>query len=126
MVDKETLKIRIREGAGARSKGLRAHVQRRLDFALSGFQDRIGTVTVRLSRPDAARTGGGGATRRCEIEVELRPRTVEVEDTDRDLFLAIDNAAGRLQRSITRALEHERAWEPSHPRPAAVPPRVRR
>ena len=108
------MKIQIRENSGAPSDSLRAHVQRKLDFALSGFQEQIGSVTVRLSPGEPAPKGGGKGpgkgretVKRCEIEVRLRPRTVGVQDTDVDLLVAVDNAAGRLQRSIARALNHD-------------------
>ena len=51
-----------------------------------------------------------GTPVRCEIVVELAPRTVGAEDTDVDLVAAVDNATARLRRSGARALEHERAW----------------
>jgi ribosome-associated translation inhibitor RaiA len=118
------LKIRISDDSGARKGDLHAHVQRRLDFALSGFQQRIGSVTVRLSRVEldqasksTPKSKSKGATarkaaagvQRCEIEVKLRPRVVGVEDTDSDLIVAIDNATARLARSIARALDHDGA-----------------
>ena len=112
------MKISIREGAGARRKDVRAHVERRLDFALSGFHERIGSVTVRLSHDEPAHAGGV-AMKRCEIEVRLRPRSVGVKDTDADLLVAIDNATRRLQRSLTRTLEQESAAATAdQPRPA--------
>ncbi|HET6150050.1 MAG TPA: HPF/RaiA family ribosome-associated protein [Polyangia bacterium] len=111
------MRISIRQGAGARRKGVRAHVERRLDFALSGFHERIGSVTVRLSHDEPAR-GGGAAMKRCEIEVRLRPRSVGVQDTDADLLVAVDNATRRLQRSLTRALESDSVASPDQPRPA--------
>jgi ribosome-associated translation inhibitor RaiA len=111
------LRTQISERTGARSKGLRAHVQRRLDFALSGFHEQIASVTVRLSRADPTKMTNG-AGKRCEIEVRLHPRSVGVEDTDVDLVVAIDNASRRLRRSLTRALDHEPAPPaPDQPRP---------
>lgn len=112
------MKISIRDGAGARRKGLRAHLERRLSFALSGFQDRIGSVLVRLTNDEPA-SAGAVAGSRCEIEVRLRPRTVAVQDIDADPLVAVDNATGRLQRSLARALDHEPAPAPAgQPRPA--------
>ena len=109
------MRTRISERTGARSKGLRAHVQRRLDFALSGFHEKIASVTVVLTRSDPkGMTNGGG--KRCQIEVHMHPRSVGVEDTDADLLVAIDNASRRLRRSLTRAIDHEPA-----PAPPALP-----
>jgi putative sigma-54 modulation protein len=85
---------------------LRTHVQYRLGFVLGRFADRIGRVIVRLSHADSHASGGD---KRCRIEVGLRPRRVDVEDTDADLFVAVNHATDRASRSIARALERERA-----------------
>jgi ribosome hibernation promoting factor len=95
------VRIQIRERNLKLTGDLRAHVERRLGFALGRFAARIGRVTVRLS-------GTRGADKRCEIEVGLLPKSVTVEDTDADLFAAVDHAARRVSRSIARALERER------------------
>jgi putative sigma-54 modulation protein len=94
------MKIHIRERNVALTKALRAHVERRLGFALSHFGERIGRVVVRFSAP-------GGAGKLCQIEVTLRPRGVRAEDTHADLFAAVDHAADRVARSVARALERE-------------------
>jgi putative sigma-54 modulation protein len=99
------VKLEIDGSSVALNSRLRAHVQRRLEFALSGFGELVQGVTVRLSPADPQR---GDGAKRCEIEVALRPRSVRAEDTDIDPFVAVDNAAARLQRSLGRALEHER------------------
>src|SRR5713101_7964065 len=61
-----------------------------------------------LYRPDR-----GDVDKRCQIDVGLRPRSVRVEHTDADLFVALDCAADRASRSVARALEREREWEES-------------
>ena len=99
------MKIHIRERNVAVTKDLRAHVERRLGFALSRFGDGIGRVTVRFSETNGR---GNGVDRRCQIHVDLRPRSVQVEDTDANLFAAVDHAADRVGRSVARALELER------------------
>lgn len=81
---------------------LRVHVERRLGLALARFADRIGRVTVRFSRPDGDTSGGN---KRCRIEVGLRPGRLDVEDTDVDLFAALNHATDRASRSVARALE---------------------
>ena len=84
---------------------VRTHVQDRLGLALGRFADRIGRVIVRFSQADGHATG---ADTRCQIEVALRPRSVDVEDTDADLFAAVNHAVDRASRSVARALERER------------------
>ncbi len=96
------MKIHIRERNIEVTEDLRAHVERRLGFALGRFGERIGRVVVRFADAD------GHLDRRCQIEVGLRPTIVRVEDRDADLFAAVDHAADRLSRSVARALERER------------------
>ena len=85
--------------------GLRVHVERRLGLALARFADRIGRVIVRFSCADDDASGGH---KRCRIEVGLRPRPLDVEDTDVDLFAAVNHATDRASRSVARALEQGR------------------
>ena len=99
------MKIRIRKGDLDVTDALRAHVELRLGFALARFADRIGRVTVRFSHADGDATG---AHKRCEIEVDLRPRRLDAEDTDVDLFAAVNHATDRTLRAVARALEQGR------------------
>ena len=96
------MKIQIPEGDVDVTAVLRVHVERRLGLALARFADRIGRVTVRFSHADG---GAGGGTKRCRIEVGLRPRRLDVEDTDVDLFAALNHATDRASRSVARALD---------------------
>ena len=52
-------------------------------------------------------TGVAGA--RCQIDVGLRPSgSVQSEDTDTDLFVAVHRAADRVARAVARVLARER------------------
>jgi ribosomal subunit interface protein len=102
---------------------LREHLERRLAFALGSFGDRFAHVAVHLSLTQIV---GAAPSQRCEIEVTLRPRRVRVADAGADAFKAIENAAGRLKRSITRALERERAWAETTPTATPAAPLARR
>ena len=84
---------------------LRVHLERRLGLALGRFGDQIGRVRVRFSEAEA-RSGAGH--KRCRIQIGLRPRKVDVEDSDADLFAAVNNAVDRASRSVARALERDR------------------
>ena len=126
-------KIDLQAPASLLTKRLEQYVQRRVALALGGFHDRVRKVVVRFSYP-VPQTGEHRT--RCEIEVSLRPLTVRAEDVDADHYLAADKAANRLQRAISRALAHERAWPVSPPTPGLptvgagsltkTPPRTRR
>ena len=81
-------------------------VERRLSFALSRFGGRVRAVSVGLTDLNGPR---GGIDKRCSMQARLAPRgSVRVEDTDSDLPAAIDRAATRLARAVTRALERRR------------------
>ena len=89
---------------------LRAHVERRLGFALSRFGKRIDRVVVRFSDT----TGHwGGANKRCQIDVGMQ-ESVRIEEMDSDIIAAVDRAADRASRSVARALERERELERQH------------
>ena len=88
---------------------LHSHVERRLHFALSRFGDRIGRVTVRLvsvNGPD------GRDDTICLIDLKLRPAgRILVRDANRDRHAAIDCAADRAGRAVSREFELDRAFD---------------
>lgn len=84
---------------------MRDHVERRLGLALARFADQIGRVIVRFSYADGDASSGH---MRCRIEVGLRPQRLDVEDTDADLFAAVNHATERASRSVARAFEQGR------------------
>ena len=100
----ETMKIKIRAHDVDLTEDLRTHLENRLASALGGFGDQINRVIVRLSDTEG---DGAGANRRCQIEVRLRP-SVRVQETDSDLFAAIDRLSQRAARAVTHAIERER------------------
>ncbi len=80
-------------------EAFKSYVERRLRFALGRFGGRVGQVTVRI--------GADGPTEnRCRISTELLPfGRAAVEESDPDLFGAIDRATGRIGRLFGRELE---------------------
>ena len=90
-------------------EALRAHVERRLRFALSRFGGCIAKVTVRFDDANGTR---GGVDKQCDIDVALRPSgNVRVEDIDADLRAALDRAADRAARAVGRDLQRRREEE---------------
>jgi putative sigma-54 modulation protein len=84
------------------AEALRSYVERRLRFAVGRFGSRVGQVTVRV-------VGDGPAGKRCRISTEILPfGRVAVEESDLDLFAAIDRATGRIGRLFGRELERAR------------------
>ena len=81
---------------------LRSYAERRLRFALSRFGDRADRVLVTVSGLDSA---DQGIATSCDISADIRPfGQVTARETDRDLYAAIDRAAGRLGRLFTTRL----------------------
>ena len=76
---------------------LRSHAERRLRFALTCCDDHIQRVVMRLSDINGPR---GGADKRCHLQVVLAGLPdVVVEDTEADLYVAIDRATDRAGRT---------------------------
>ena len=100
---------------------LRRHAERRVHFALSRFSPSIGLVTVDLRD---SLTAPDDLDRTCRIVVQLVPSgSVLVEETQKDISSAIDQAAECAGRAVGRALERERDWEadPKQPKATRVP-----
>ena len=84
------------------TKALRRHVERRLGFALSTRYDQIKRILVRLSDINGPR---GGNDKCCHLHVVMPGQAdVIIEDTQANLYVAIDRAADRASRAVTRKL----------------------
>lgn len=89
---------------------LREYLKKRLAYGLNHGDDYITRVTVRLSDINGPR---GGADKRCLIEVRLKHLpAVVIEDTEADLYVAIDRAAERASRTLARRLARQRVFAP--------------
>ena len=95
------------------TEGLRNHTERRLQFALSWANHDVRTVNVRLSDINGPRGGDG---KRCRIQIPI-PHTqgIVIEEIEEDLYVAINRAADRTERTVARRLERLR--EHRHVRP---------
>lgn len=104
------MRIEIQANGFKLTDGLREHTERRLQFAMSWAVHDVRKVVVRLSDINGPR---GGNDKRCYIQIPLpRQPDVVIEDTESDLYLAIDRAVARAERSVARQLERQR--EHSH------------
>ncbi len=82
---------------------LRAHAERRLHFALSCCGDHIQRVVMQLSDVNGPR---GGADKCCHLQVVLAGLPdVVVEDTQTNLYVAINRAADRAARTLVRKID---------------------
>ena len=90
---------------------LRGHIKRRLGFALSTRDQHILRVFVRLSDINGPR---GGEDKCCHIQVVLpHLPDVVIENTEEDLYAAIDRAADRAGRTVGRRLTRQRDMDRS-------------
>ena len=82
---------------------LRAHVERRLRFALGSASARLHRLAVRLTDDNGPR---GGLDKRCTLHASLPgERPVVVEQRDADLYAAIDMVADKLDRQVVKHKE---------------------
>lgn len=87
------------------TEALRSHIDRRLGFALSNQDDHIQHIIVRLSDINGPR---GGKDKCCHIQVVLPGLPdVVIEDTESDLYFAIDRAADRAGRTVSRRIARQ-------------------
>ncbi len=90
--------------------GLRDYLTKRLAYGLTAGDAAIGRVMVRLSDVNGPR---GGEDKRCHIEVRLRGiPDVVIEDTQTDLYVAIDRATERAGRALMRRLGRRGEFAP--------------
>jgi ribosomal subunit interface protein len=90
------------------TEGLREHTVRRLQFALGWSNHDVRSVSVRLFDINGPR---GGKDKRCRIQVPFAGTpNVVIEDTEADLYVAIDRAAERTERAVARRLERLREY----------------
>ncbi len=101
-----TIQFRGGESDSAEAEALRAHVERRIGFALARFSDELGSVLVRLDDLNGPR---GGIDKRCRVLMR-GPSFGErvVEEVDSAWAPVIDRALSLAGRAVARALERGR------------------
>jgi len=84
------------------TSAIAGHVSKRLGFLLGRGVRRLRRVDVTLSDLNGPR---GGVDKRCLIKVSIDGlRPVAIEDTQSDLYMAIDRAAWRATRTVLRRM----------------------
>jgi putative sigma-54 modulation protein len=110
------MQIVIQARGFALTAGLREHIERRIRFALDWATYHVRKVSVRLSDLNGPR---GGEDKRCHIQVAIPGGTdVVIEDTEADLYVAIDRAADRAGRTLARRVDRQREHRHDSPRAA--------
>ena len=122
MEKEKVMQIDIQSQGFTLTDGIRDHLMKRLACGLSHGDDHITRVNVRLSDINGPR---GGRDKRCLIRIPLTiGQEVVVEDLDDDLYVAIDKAAGRCERTLVRRLSRAREHRERRPDFAVVSPAV--
>ena len=79
---------------------VRAYAERRLEFALGRFAQRIDRIEVRLSDTNGHK---GGPDKRCQVHVRTRNMSpLWVDTTHIDVLGAIDRSADRIGQVVAR------------------------
>lgn len=101
------MKIDIRSKGLPQDRAARDRIRRRLRFAVGRFADRVERVSISLEDTNGAK---GGVDKRCRIRLTLVEggEPLLAEDTDEEIFVAIDRAAKRIGRSVARRLKRSR------------------
>ena len=85
------------------TEGLRTQAERRVRFALGSTSSRVRSVVMRLADENGPR---GGVDKRCTIRANLPGGPpVIIEHQEADLYVAIDRAADRAARAVSRRLK---------------------
>ncbi len=99
------------------TEALKTYTEQRLVTALGWAGKRMRKLAVSLSDINGPR---GGIDKRCKIQVQLgKGQDVVIEDTEADLYVAIDRAADRADRAVVRRVERMRDF--AHTRVTSTP-----
>ena len=99
------MQIEIQARNFSLTRAMRTYIEHRLGFALSRCYRHVNRILVRLSDINGPRSGNDKS---CHLEVFLPGQAVVVEDTEADLYLAINRAASRAGRTVMRQLRRRR------------------
>ena len=99
------MQIKIQAHKFYLTDSLRNYAERRLRFALTCYNDHIHRVEMHLSDINGPR---GGADKHCHLHVVLSGLPdVIIEDTELNLYVAIDRATDRAGRAVIRKIDRQ-------------------
>lgn len=102
------MKIDIKAQGFTLTEALRLQAERRVRFALGSTSGRLRNVVMRLADENGPR---GGVDKRCTIRANLPGGPpVVIEHQEADLYVAIDRAADRAARALSRRLKRTTGW----------------
>ena len=99
------MQIEIQARNFSLTRAMRTYIEHRLGFALNRCYRHVNRILVRLSDINGPRSGNDKS---CHLEVFLPGQAVVVEDTEADLYVAINRASARAGRTVMRQLRRKR------------------
>jgi putative sigma-54 modulation protein len=89
--------------------GIRAHAHKRLQYAIGWAHEHVELAHMRLFDLNGPK---GGQDKCCRIRIDCRRGAgdLTIEETQPDLYVAIDRAADRARRNLSRHLERQREF----------------
>lgn len=116
------MEVQIKAKGLPAAKTLRTHAARRIQGALGRFGHVVQSVSVRLSDINGPR---GGADKLCRIVIQMKNRSLVMEELGDDMRRVIDRIAERVQYNVSRQIEKLAAINRQLlPEPALVPVRA--
>ncbi|HJV83927.1 MAG TPA: HPF/RaiA family ribosome-associated protein [Noviherbaspirillum sp.] len=98
------MRVDVRAQGFELTNALMEHTERRLRFALKHATDQVRQVTVRLADINGPR---GGIDKRCSVHLVLDGLPdIVAEDTEADMYVAINRAVDRVGRTALRRMDH--------------------
>ena len=96
------MEVQIKARGLPAAKTLRNHASRRIRNALGRFGHAVQSVTVRLSDINGPR---GGADKLCRIVIQMKSRSIVMEELGNDMRRVIDRLSERVQFNVSRQME---------------------
>ncbi len=82
---------------------IETHTRQKLEHMMNIYGDRILKTTVHMSDDNGPK---GGIDKHCHIHVDMKKLpTVVIEDSEDNLYTAIDNATHRAERAVRKSIE---------------------
>ncbi len=111
------MRIVIQANGFVLTEALKTYTEQRLRATLGWAGERMRKLAVSLSDINGPR---GGIDKRCKIQVQLGGgQEIVIEDTEADLYVAIDRAADRADRAVVRRVERMRDFSHTRIHPPA-------
>lgn len=96
------MEVQIKARGLPAAKNLRSHASYRIRTALGRFGHAVQSVTVRLSDVNGPR---GGADKLCRVVIQMKNRSLVMEELGGDMRRVIDRVTERVQYNVARQME---------------------